>query len=83
MPAAAAAAIVIALVGGFLATRDNEQSESALLAELQSHGALTFPMSDSGEARLVQGRLRCAPVPRQRQGCRYEPIQPASAGAST
>jgi anti-sigma-K factor RskA len=53
MPAAAAAAIVIAVIGGLLATRDNEQSEAALLAELQSQGAPTFAMSDTGEARLV------------------------------
>ncbi len=53
LPAVAAAAIVIAVVGGVLATRDGHQSESALLAQLESQGSHSFKMSDSGDARVV------------------------------
>jgi hypothetical protein len=52
-PAAAAAVIVVAVLGGLLAARDGSQSESALLAELESKGARSVAMSDSGQARLV------------------------------
>lgn len=53
LPAAAAAVVVIAVIGAVFATRDGGQSEFALLAELQSKGSPTFSMSETGGTRLV------------------------------
>jgi anti-sigma-K factor RskA len=53
LPAAAAAVVVLAVIGAVLGTRGGGQSEFALLADLQSKGSPTFSMTGSGDARLV------------------------------